>query len=107
LNGKDSTDNVLERLAALEHEQWAHWTRHMLDNLYPENIERWKRQVETPYEELTEKEKDSDREWASKILSIVDPKNLELWKCQICGSWKIKGEKHCRRCYWNHEEDSR
>ena len=60
-----------EMLAELEHKQWAHWTRYMLANLTPENIERWKRQIETPYSELSEKEKDSDREWADKILSII------------------------------------
>ena len=60
-----------EMLAELEHKQWAHWTRYMLANLTPENIERWQRQIETPYSELSEKEKNSDREWADKILSII------------------------------------
>jgi len=58
----------LERLARLEHEQWSHWTRYMLNNLTDENIARWKRQMATDYSALTEKEKDSDREWAKKIL---------------------------------------
>jgi hypothetical protein len=62
-----------ERLAALEHEQWAHWTRYLLDHLTPENIELWRRQVDTPYEELSESEKDSDREWADRVLRIVHP----------------------------------
>lgn len=62
---------ILEELADLEHEQWAHWTRYMLDNLTPENIERWKRQCNTPYSALSEKEKESDREWARKVLAII------------------------------------
>ena len=61
----------LEELAELEHIQWAHWTRYMLNNLTPENIERWKRQIDTPYEELSEEEKNSDRKWARKVLDIV------------------------------------
>ena len=61
----------LEELAELEHIQWAHWTRYMLNNLTPENIERWKRQIDTPYEELSEEEKNSDRKWARKVLGIV------------------------------------
>lgn len=87
-----------ERLAALEHRQWAHWTRHMIKTLQPllaygrgvvlesakhgfddseaikavEAIKRWDRQIETPYEALTEPEKDSDREWADKVLSELD-----------------------------------
>lgn len=64
--------NLLEGLANLEHEQWIHWTSYMLSNLTPENIERWKRQCETPYSDLTEKEKRSDREWARKVLNIID-----------------------------------
>lgn len=59
-----------EKLAELEHEQWAHWTKYMLENLTDENIERWKRQVETPYNELSEEEKMSDREWADKAIDI-------------------------------------
>ncbi len=63
--------NLYNELAELEHQQWAHWTKYMLDNLTPENIERWNKQIETPYVELSEKEKDSDREWAEKVLRIV------------------------------------
>lgn len=63
---------LIERLAQLEHEQWAHWTRYMLDNLTPENIERWRRQIETPYHQLTEKEKESDRKWAKKVLEVLE-----------------------------------
>lgn len=94
---EESKDNseLLEKLADLEHQQWALWTRYMLDQLeeaigltfsefrvdnpnHPvtkkayENIDRWRRQIETPYSELSEKEKDSDREWARKVLDIVE-----------------------------------
>jgi hypothetical protein len=77
-----------ESLADLEHDQWAHWTSHMLEVLSPvlelgfaigpeshpdvvkarESLERWRRQIDTPYADLSEKEKDSDREWADKVL---------------------------------------
>jgi len=62
---------LIEKLAALEHEQWAHWTRYMLDNLTSENIQRWQRQIETPYEDLSEKEKESDRVWARKVMELM------------------------------------
>jgi hypothetical protein len=61
----------LEQLADLEHRQWAHWTKYMLDNLTSENIERWKQQIEIPYSELSEKEKESDRRWARKAIEIL------------------------------------
>jgi len=69
---------MIEELAALEHAQWAHWTEYMLDNLTEENISRWRKQIETPYFNLSEKEKDSDRSWAKKVLEIInDPTHRE------------------------------
>ena len=78
-------ENLLEDLAELEHQQWAHWTKYMLERLEqleaeqdahdPYKVmhqkENWRRQIATPYSELTEKEKDSDRSWASKSLEIT------------------------------------
>jgi ADP-ribose pyrophosphatase len=63
---------LLERLAALEHEQWAAWTQHFLANQTPENLERWKRQLAATYDELSESEKEADRTWARKILNLLD-----------------------------------
>ena len=63
---------LLEVLADLEQRQWAHWTRYMLDNYTPENVERWRKQVLTEYEDLSEREKDSDRTWASTVLFHID-----------------------------------
>lgn len=62
---------MIEKLAALEHDQWAHWTAYFLANLTPANIERWKRQIETPYESLSEVEKEADRKWARKVLEAM------------------------------------
>jgi hypothetical protein len=62
---------LLERLAALEHEQWAAWTQHFLSNQTPESLERWKRQVAATYEELSESDKDADRAWAKKVLELL------------------------------------
>ncbi len=67
-------DSQLEKLADLEHKQWAHWTTYMLDNLTDKNIATWKQQIKTPYSGLSEKEKESDREWARKVLSILGSK---------------------------------
>ena len=71
---QDSTSRkeLLEILADLEHRQWAHWTRYMLDNYTPENVERWRKQVQTESEDLSEREKDSDRTWATTVLFHFD-----------------------------------
>ena len=65
------TSDIIERLAAHEHEQWAHWTRYMLDNLTEENIARWRQQIETDYQDLSESEKESDRQWARKAIEVA------------------------------------
>lgn len=62
--------DLRDRIAELEHKQWAHWTKYMLDNLNDENINRWRDQIETPYSELSEKEKDADRKWADITLNL-------------------------------------
>lgn len=73
-------DEVLERLAALEHDQWSGWMKYMFSKCTEEDgktiipaelVERWKRQMETPYDELPEEEKESDRVEARKVLAIV------------------------------------
>ena len=78
---------LLEKLAALEHEQWAHWMRYFFEKCFTiqmklgvavkidqKDFDRWTKQMQTPYSLLTEKEKDSDREWASKVLQIMSSK---------------------------------
>ena len=66
-----------EKIAEIEHKQWVHWTRYFLNNLTPENLERWKRQCDTPYSELTEIEKDADRKWADQILAPYQKERSE------------------------------
>lgn len=63
--------DIREKLADLVHQQWIHWMRYMVDNSTEENIQRWVRQMNTAYADLSEKEKDSDREWADKILEVI------------------------------------
>jgi hypothetical protein len=70
-------DTLREELAALEHEQWIHWTKHLLANQTPENVTRWERQCRTPYSALTEREKNSDRKWADKVLEVLAGYTLE------------------------------
>jgi len=64
--------SLREKLAELEHQQWAHWTRYMLDNLTPQNVERWRQQIDIPYANLSDTEKESDRQWADKVLALLE-----------------------------------
>ncbi|MFA5828162.1 MAG: hypothetical protein WC841_02215 [Candidatus Shapirobacteria bacterium] len=63
--------DLREELAKLEHLQWTCWSKFMLNNLTEENIAKWKKQINTPYNELTDQEKQSDRKWADKVLEII------------------------------------
>jgi hypothetical protein len=68
---------LLEKVAALEHEQWIsaihptllHMTAHERDT--SPNLQRMFRQMDTPYSKLSEKEKESDRVWARKIVEAI------------------------------------
>jgi hypothetical protein len=61
---------LIEELAALEHNQWLSWTGIVMSEVSEERRERWKN-YHVPYAELPEDVKSLDREWARKTLAIV------------------------------------
>jgi hypothetical protein len=70
-----------EKLAGIQHEIWAHWMSYLFsvsvqndDGTYTipsDKVKRWKRQIATPYDELSEHEKDGDREQAEKVVPFL------------------------------------
>lgn len=72
---------ALDRLAAVEHERWAHWQQYVHDQadrrddgslLIPaELVARWENQIRTPYEQLSPEEQESDREQVYRYLPEV------------------------------------
>jgi len=80
-DAKQKLSELLETLAAIEHDRWAHWQRYMHGKgerlpdgslLLPADlVRRWELQIATPYSELTECEKDSDRDQVKKYLPVV------------------------------------
>lgn len=70
-----------EALAAVQHEIWAHWTRYQFSvcqhnedgsiTIPAEKVERWTRQANTPYSELSDKEQESDRHQADKVIAVL------------------------------------
>lgn len=80
--------DMLEALAAIEHERWSRWQRYLHDKCIKnedgsltiprEFVDRWHEQMSKTFFELSEKEKQSDRELIyesqerlKKILSII------------------------------------
>ena len=72
------TNEIVEAISDLEHRQWVHWTSYFLENLSVENIERWKRQIQTKYQDLSEAEKESDRSWARHVFSVLQDLGFEV-----------------------------
>ncbi len=74
-------EEIRERLAALEHDRWARWQKHVhalcvrnedgsltIPSSY---VRHWERQVGASYDNLGEREKDSDRAEADNMLAVL------------------------------------
>lgn len=76
-------DTLREQLADVQHAIWAHWMRYMFTcgqfgpdgtwHMPAFKAERWQRQMDTPYNELTDQERESDLHQADKVLGVFQP----------------------------------
>lgn len=77
------SDELLEKLSELEHEQWMKWSKTVYNKMKSMKANgescdaiiatlrnKWKENW-IPYSKLEEKTKEYDREWARKVLEIV------------------------------------
>ena len=72
---------LYERLAAIEHERWADWQRYVHSlcthnedgslTIPASSVAHWERQINTPYEALSEQEKQSDREQVDRYWHLI------------------------------------
>lgn len=72
---------LVEPLAAIEHERWAHWQKYLHSQcsknddgsltIPRELVERWERQLTTPYRNLSKKEQESDKEQVKRYLDFI------------------------------------
>ena len=70
---------LIEKLSALEHDQWVQYSRSIYrqieqstsrDDLLKKGADKWQSKWK-PYDLLSESEKDKDRIWANKVLEII------------------------------------
>ena len=63
---------LVERLAALEHDQWVEWSKSIAatEALSPERLARWK-PLWCPYADLSDEMKEHDRVWARKTIAAI------------------------------------
>jgi hypothetical protein len=72
---------IVDQLAAIEHERWSHWQRYLHSRgarqadgsviLPAELVQRWERQISTPYAALSDREQESDREQVRRYLPVI------------------------------------
>lgn len=72
---------AIDRLAAIEHDRWAHWQQYLHDQcerrddgslvIPAELVSRWEEQICTLYVDLTPEEQESDREQVRRYLPAV------------------------------------
>lgn len=72
---------LVDRLASIEHERWAHWQQYLHDKCVPREdgslvipaglVDRWSKQIATSYVDLSEEERESDREQVRRYLPII------------------------------------
>ncbi|MBD2076282.1 hypothetical protein H6F86_20845 [Phormidium sp. FACHB-592] len=77
----NSAAPLREKLADLQHEIWSHWMRWLFQcctknadgsvTIPAAKVERWMRQMETPYSQLSDAEQESDRIEADKVLKVL------------------------------------
>ena len=75
-----------ESLADKQHDIWSHWMKYMFTqcdierdafgdivscSIPAEKVERWMRQMNTGYDDLTDKEKESDRNQVDKFMHLI------------------------------------
>jgi len=75
------SEKALESLSDVSNKIWSSWMEYLFlkceTDKYGQKIipirlvNKWRRQIETPYKDLSEDEKDSDREQAYKILKAL------------------------------------
>jgi hypothetical protein len=74
-------NHLIEKLAAVEHERWSHWQRHLHEQctpgadgsltIPPHLVRQWTAQMNASYTQLTEQEKQSDREQVDRYLPVI------------------------------------
>ena len=72
-------NDIIEKLAAYEYDRWSRWQKHLFSKCMINQdgsltipkafVDRWSRQINTNYIDLSSKEKDSERKEAIRIIN--------------------------------------
>jgi len=74
-------DNLIEELSNVEHISWSKWMESLFNKstknddgsvtIPKELVYHWQRQIDTPYEELSNVEKNSDRNEVKRQINVL------------------------------------
>lgn len=77
----NNLDELIEILADYEHQRWAKWQKYLQSiciknidgslTIPKDKVDRWTRQIETDYCDLSEQEKEADRNGARRLIRIL------------------------------------
>ena len=83
-NAKDFEDELIEKLADMEHQRWIEWMKYQEKILeLPEKqrkkiVDRWHIKMKQSYKQLTVRKRNSDRVFAKLIIHIIKGGNAKL-----------------------------
>lgn len=139
----EQTNDFVEKGADLEHDRWSRWQKYMMSKMVEEErfengqhfktgnyilpkefVERWFRQIDTSYKDLSEPEKESDRKETRNYLPLLTTALTlayeqgvawELSKLRCAGCWhcvesEAKTGEQCiamRECLCHHQLDGK
>lgn len=72
-------DDIIEKLAEIEHNQWYSWAKSVCNEVDKERRERWENYF-IPYDLLDEDVKDKDREFVREIIKCIKYNRDEVLK---------------------------
>lgn len=68
-----NNNDLLEKLAEAEHDQWIEWSKAIASEVSESRRKRWEK-LWIPYQDLSEDMKEEDRKYARKILNLLSKK---------------------------------
>lgn len=86
-------EELIEKLAELEHDQWMIWSKNMArfeKGISQERLKRWESDW-LPYSRLPELVKEEDRVWARKTLEILEEHFSDVRTPVVIGSLQMYG----------------
>jgi hypothetical protein len=71
----NTTDDLVEALAKIEHDQWMHWSQAAEADVSASTRAKWQDSW-VGYDELPDELKEADRVWARKVVMLLRQRRL-------------------------------